>query len=425
MMILNILKLAWRNILRNKRRTFFTIVAVFFGIFAVVFARSFIRGITASAKEAIVKTQAGHVKIAHKEYLRLERMMPKEHLVDNLSTLREKIAAMPGVTNINPQIMFSVMLNHEDKNEGALVVGIEPGPANKCMELGRSIIKGEYLKGSGLELVIGDRLARKMGVDVGDELLLVTSDINYSTYALPFKISGISRTGFSLMDKRALYIPLAKAQEMLDCGDAAHFVQIFLDDENDSIAKVETIKKYMAKERGDHALDISPWQENDVLAGLLPFATGMWERILWLIMFITGLVILNTMLMTVMERYHEIGVMKALGLKRHEVILMVMTEAFLIGVVGSALGCLAGAALVSSLSESGLDMMAMVGQEAWDKMDMPVPMFGTILYPDLTTAIITNSFLFGVIMSLLAVIYPALKTAVMKPVDAFRSKLNL
>ena len=421
----NIFKFGWRNLLRNKRRTFFTILAISVGVMSLVFARSYIKGIVNTANKAMINTEIGHVKIAHKEYLRLDRIMPKEYLVRDLSSLRTGVEAIPGFVSMNARIKFHVLLNHGDMNEPAVAVGFDPEREDKNMELSKAIVKGSYFGTShrGLHLVIGKTLAEKMNAAVNDELLLVTTDINYSTYALPFKVIGIFDTGFGAMDKHLVYIPLPKAQEMLDCGDAAHEVLVFLKDPTQSWQACEKINSILSQKDPDHAIQVIPWQQDDLIR-LMPAAAGVWELIIGIIMFIVALVILNTMLMAVMERYHEIGVIKALGFKNREVFGMILAEAFYLGMIGSIIGGIVGGTLSALVEKTGIDFNQMTGG-MMEKIDIPVPFFGKIIYPDFTFAILIGSMVFGILVAMIAVLYPAFKSSKMLPVEAFRSELKV
>jgi putative ABC transport system permease protein len=421
----NIFKFGWRNLTRNKRRTFFTILAIAVGVLSLVFARSYIKGIINTANEAMIKTEIGHVKIAHKEYLRLDRIMPKEHLVRDLSALRTGLTAMPGIVSMNERIKFHVLLSHGDINEPAVAVGFEPEQEDKNMELSKTIVEGGYFGNShqGLDLIIGKKLAEKMKVTVNDELLLVTTDVNYSTYALPFKVIGIFDTGFGAMDKHLVYIPLPKAQEMLDCGDAAHEVLVFIKDPAKSWETCEKIEGILSPKDPDHSIQAIPWQKDDLIQ-FLPTVSGIWDIIIGVIMFIVALVILNTMLMAVMERYHEIGVIKALGFKNREIFGMILVEALYLGCIGAVIGGILGGTLSALVEKTGIDLNQMTGG-MMDKIDIPVPFLGKIIYPDFTLAILIGAMVFGILVALIAVLYPAFKSSKMLPVEAFRSELKI
>ena len=422
-MVMNLLKFAWRNIWRNKRRTFLTLTAIAVGVFSIVFAKSYIAGILSGASNTIVRTQIGHVRIAHGEYLRLERILPKEYLVDGTARLVQEISQLEGVDSVIRRIKFNVLLSHGNNTEAAVAMGINPEISDKFMELSKSIVEGEFLKESGLNLIIGKKLAEELKVAVGEELLLITTDINYSTYALPFKIAGIFETGYSTFDRHLLYIPLKKAQEMLDCGDSLHEILIYLDDPGKSFDISRNLKSILDDSQPGHGYRIIPWQKNEFIE-LMPLVDAIYNIILGIVMFIAGLVILNTMLMAVMERYHEIGVIKALGFKNRDVFIMVLMEAFYLGIIGAVVGGALGGALSAYVEKTGIDFAAF-SQGMMDKIDMPVPFYGRFIYPDFSFPILIGAMIFGIVVTLLAVLYPAFKSARMSPVEAFRTELKV
>ena len=168
---------------------------------------------------------------------------------------------------------------------------------------------------------------------------------------------------------------------------------------------------------------IIPWQKNDMIESM-PTMMAIFDVIIGIIMFIVALVILNTMLMAVMERYHEIGVIKALGFKNREVFSMILVEALYIGTIGSVIGGIFGGALSAYLEKTGIDVTQLTGG-LMEKIDLPVPYLGKVIYLDLTLSILVGSLIFGIFAALVAVLYPAIKSSRMQPVEAFRSELKV
>lgn len=421
----NMFKLAWRNIWRNKRRTIITFLAVTVGVMTLIFMQSYINGIMDNSTETMIKFDIGHIKIVHREYLRLKRIMPREYLVPELDRLEEMVSETPGVVMIDPRVRFNVLVSQGQNNDVAVAIGCDPALLDQNVKLSRRIVEGRYLEGSGLDIMVGRKLADKLNVGVNDELLLVATDINYSSYALPFRVVGIFETGYTYMDKYLLFMTLNQGQKMLDCGDSAHEVLLFVKDPDQAIQLSEEIRSRLKK--ADYAPDIQviPWQKDEILEELVPMMKNIWGGIMAIIMLIVGLVILNTMLMTVMERYHEIGVMKALGFKNREVFSMILTEAFYIGVMGAIIGAAIGAPLSAWVEKTGIDLTKMLGEGMLEKFDIPIPMFGTVIYPDFSISIMVGAVFFGILVALVAVLYPALKSLRMSPVEAFRSELKV
>lgn len=422
---LHIFKFGWKNIWRNKRRTTITLFAIAFGVMSIVFIKSYLLGLIDSSKQDMIKTRIGHIKIAHKKFLRLERIMPKEHMIPNLNQIQDDLSQLTGIEAACERIKFHVLLNRRDINEPAMAFGIDPGKADKTMDLSQAIVEGNYYDDSGLNLIIGKQLAKKLDITINDELLLVTTDINYSTYALPFRVAGIFHTGYVSMDKHMVFIPLKKASEMLDCGDRVHEILFFLKKPHQAVEFSEKIKTLLSGTDPGKSIKVIPWQTDDYIKSFIPFIEEMVGKVESIFFILVGLIILNTMLMAVMERYHEIGIIKALGFRNGEVRLLIFVEALFIGTIGSLIGGILGGSLAAVTEKTGIDIAKMVGEGVLENIEVPFALAGNLVYPDLTVEILIGSIIFGIIIALAAVLYPAVKSAKMSPVEAFHSELKV
>jgi putative ABC transport system permease protein len=383
-----------------------------------------------SSNAQMINFQVGHIRIAHQEFLRLERVMPGEYLVDvdRVNRVNEAISRVPNVEASFKRLKFNVLLNRQGINERGIAIGIDPLSADKGMKLSQTLTAGNYndFDANGQGLIIGIQLAKKLNVTINDEILLVANDINYSTYALPFKIVCIFQTGYAYMDNHILFIPLKKAGEMLDCGDAVHEILVFLKEPGKSEAAAETIQQAITdnKLNSPQPIQVIPWQKDEFVAGFMPYLEDLINNVLYILLILVTLVILNTMLMAVMERYHEIGVLKALGFKDKEVRVMIMVEALFMGLVGSAAGGIVGGTLAAISAKTGIDFSKGMGEELFNKMD-ELPVYVKVLYPEFSFSIIFSAILFGLVIALVASLYPAFKSSKMSPVEALRSELKV
>ena len=412
------IKLAWRNIWRNWRRTILTSLAVAFGMISIIFTYSYIAGVTESIYRSLIETELGHVKIASREFLRLERVMPRDQLVYNAQNIEAGISSLPGISTMTERIKFRLILSSEDKNEPSLGVGINPEQEKNLFDLRQHLIQGSYFQGSSAEMLIGDGLAQKLGVSVGDELLAVTTDINYSTYALTFTVAGIFKTGFSFMDKSFIYIPIEKAQEMLDCHGAVHEILLLLEDAEKATEISSEILAFLEENGLEDTLTAVPWQDNFFMT-YMPFASIAMGSILLVIMLIAALVILNTMLMAVVERTHEIGIIKSMGMRNGGVVGLIMVEATFISLLGVFIGGLIGSGLSLFAQSTGLDFTRMM-----EKMEFEFAFFSPIIYPKFTLGILLGAAVFCLVTTLVAALYPARKASRMEPVEALRTSMK-
>jgi len=412
------IKLAWRNIWRNWRRTILTSLAVAFGMISIIFTYSYIEGVTESIYRNLIETELGHVKIASREFLRLERVMPRDQLVYNAQNIEASISSLPGISTMTERIKFRLILSSEDKNEPSLGVGINPEQEKNLFDLRQHLIQGSYFQGSSAEMLIGDGLAQKLGVSVGDELLAVTTDINYSTYALTFTVAGIFKTGFSFMDKSFIYIPIEKAQEMLDCQGAVHEILLLLEDPEKATEISSEILIFLEENGLEDTLTAVPWQDNFFMT-YMPFANIAMGSILLIIMLIAALVILNTMLMAVVERTHEIGIIKSMGMRNGGVVGLIMVEATFISLLGVFIGGLIGSGLSLFAQSTGLDFTRMM-----EKMEFEFAFFSPIIYPKFTLGILLGAAVFCLVTTLVAALYPARKASRMEPVEALRTSMK-
>jgi putative ABC transport system permease protein len=413
-----LIKLAWRNIWRNWRRTVLSSLAVAFGMISIIFSNSYMKGMTESMYKSLIETELGHVKIVSKEFLRLDRIMPKEHLIYNTKDIETDISSLPGISAMTERIKFRLILSSEDENEPCLGIGINPKQETDFFDLRQYVIHGNYFQESAAEMLIGDGLAQKLGVGLGDELLAVTTDINYSTYALTFRVSGIIKTGFIFMDKNFFYIPIEKAQELLDCHGAAHEILLMLEDAEKAPAISSEIQAILKEKGLDDTHTAVPWQDNFFMA-YMPFASFIFGGILLIIMLIAALVILNTMLMAVLERTHEIGIIKSMGMRNRGVVALILVESTFIGFLGVFIGGLIGSGLTLLAQNTGLDFTKMM-----EKMEFEIALWSGVIYPKFTLGILLGAVVFGLVTTLVAAFYPARKASRMEPVEALRTSLK-
>jgi len=409
-----VFRIAFRNIFRNKRRSVLTGLSIAVAVMIAVYLWSLIVGIMDDLFDNMIRLTCGHVRILNTDYVKRERMMPLEANIPDYLAVEKIVAANPNVTLTVGRIKFGVLLEHQDENKPVIGVGIVPENESQISHLDQKIIQGRMIKSGQEEMNIGVILARELGLNLGDTLTVITQTAYGSISAMNLKIVGIFSFGVQSIDKITFYIPLDKAQPLLDLDNAVTEIFIYVKDKDNAPEVAKEIKasldqvypgKYTTK----------AWQDQEVLYFYMTIARNVYGFLYFLVLFLASFTILNTMFMAVLERTKEIGMMKALGMKNRQVMVVILLEAMLIGTIASFIGAVWGSGVAYYLATKGIDFTA-----TFEKM-------GTVNFPlsyvyraVFSWGIIFFGFCMGVLFSVVAAIPPALRAAKMEPTEALR-----
>ena len=307
-------------------------------------------------------------------------------------------------------------MEHKGENKLLLVTGIVPETESKISRLNQKMVEGRIIRSGYEEMNIGEKLARDMGLKVGDTLTIVTQTAYGSITAMNLKVVGIFNYGVPSIDRTTFYLPLDKAQELLDLNGAVTEIFILVKDMNEA--------PEVSKEIGTSLNQVYPgqftakaWQDVGILSVYMGLAKNVYASIYFLILFLASFTILNTMFMSVLERTKEIGMMKSLGMKNRQVMGVILLEALLIGFIASFIGAMWGAGIAYYLAVEGIDFSA-VFDAIKGTMNIPISYVYRALF---SWGIVFFGFCMGILFSVLAAIPPALRAAKMEPTEALRT----
>lgn len=403
-------KIALRNILRNKRRTALTGLSIMIAVMVAIYLWSLISGVVDGLFDNFIRLTSGHVRVLNSEYVKREKMMPLESNIPNYPEVQKIVEANPAVTLTSPRIKFGVLLDNEGNNKPTMGMGIEPAKAEKVFSLSKQIVKGRAIVLGREEINIGDKLARELGLKLGDTLTIVTQTAYGSIAAMNLKIVGIFSFSVPSFDGTIFFLPLDKAQELLDLEGAATEIFVLVKDPKHAPLVARELETKLGS---DYAA--VPWQDQGIMFFYMNLAKNMYGVIYFIILFLASFTILNTMFMSVLERTKEIGMMKSLGMKDRQVMGVILIEAMLIGVFASFIGMLLGSGIAYYLATEGLDFTHLF--EQMGEFNMPL---GYVYRAVFRWTIILFGFCMGVLFSVLAAIPPAIRASKMEPTEALR-----
>lgn len=401
-----ILKLAFRNFFRNTRRSIISGVSVALAITVIIFARSYIKGIIENISGNTIKLVSGHILITTEEYERRERMIPLEESIE-LSPEFYGLLESEEIDIVSGRIKFGVLLGEEDLSVPALGYAIDPEKERHIAGLDKRLQKGVYITTGERAALFGSELAKRLDVDVGDTITIITRTAYDSPTGINLVINGVFSTGLGGVDRSLFYIPLDVGQQLLDLEGEATEVVVLVHTPDKAIDIAREVQM-----RTD--LSVVPYQYNSLLRYINTFSI-IYSLFYLIVLLVACSAIANTMLMVVYERTREIGMLKALGLNTFSIINLLTVEAGIIGFVGSFVGALLGGVLSYWLKYQGFDI-SMVSSTS--SADMP---FGPIIYFSPTPFIIVSGFVFGLLVTVVVALLPISKVTRLQPAKALRS----
>jgi putative ABC transport system permease protein len=418
-----LIKMAFRNIFRFKRRTFITFSSISFGLALLIITITLMNGIDKQSISNIINCQTSHLKVFKKGYFDQREKLPMEMTIANPESIRELLKDIPGIKATESRILFAAGLIKGMDELPCLGVAIQPEIDPDLFKIKESLVQGTWLEPGEAKMVIGIDLAEDIGVKVGDivTVRMVTSSAeeDFSWNAVDFEVKGLYDSGNPAVDSARIIVPMTQALEGLSMESEVTEIVIRLESDSDSLIKRvqrEVEEKLVASKV---PLEVYTWKD---LAGVFLAISEMKTKrssfIVMIMLLIASMGIVNTMLMAVMERTREIGMMTAMGMKKSDIMWLFVFEGGFIGIIGSLLGCVLGGLGSWYLEVYGWSMDFM--GEAMKKMSTAFYPVKDVYYADLTFDVLLMTFILGTVISMAASFYPARKAAKLNPIDALR-----
>jgi ABC-type lipoprotein release transport system permease subunit len=404
-----LIKLAWRNIWKNKRRSLLTLAAVAFASLIAIA----MRGIQIGTFELNIKTVAelfpGYIQVQEKNYRDDPSLYNSFILNDSLDSI---LRGTSGVLSYSPRISADGLISFKENSRGVAIIGIEPGMEKNVTTFLNNIDRGKFFDSDTTrEIVLGSKLMDNLNAKIGDEIVLLAQAYDGTLGNQKYKIIGTVKLGVQELESAVIFMGLKSAQSLLSMGNRISVVAI----RSGNLQRLGEVKEVLTKKINNPDLAVLLWNEvNPAMDSQIQLSNDRGILFSGILMIIVAFGILNTMLMSVTERFKEFGVMLAIGMEQVKLTYVIMLECFFITILGAILGNIMGYALNYYLIIHPI----VFGGEMKKMYEMYH--FLPIAISSLRISIFYNVSLSVIIISLLSCIYPAYRVYKLEALKGIR-----
>ncbi len=404
-----LLKLAWRNIWRNKRRTYITAASILFAVLLASFMQSIQKGAWDKMENSLITSYFGYAQLHQEGYM-------EDQTIEKAFPFSPEIQELPknidGLNGFVPRLASFALASYGIQTKGVFVVGTDPKAENNLTRLADKVVQGSYLNGDENSALIVEGVAKTLKIGLGDTLVMISQGYHGVNAAGKFVIKGILHFPSPQLNKQFVFLPLGAAQSFYGAEGLVTRVSLDIAGKEQMPQAIQAVQKNVGEN-----YEVMDWQE------LLPALVEAREvdtagnfLVLLILYVIITFGIFGTVLMMTKEREYEFGVLVAIGMNRLKLGALVWMEIIMLGLFGAFLGILASLPVVGYFNNHPLDFSQMEGMsQAYEKFGFE-PIFPAAFEWQI---FLTHAVIVFLVTSVLA-IYPLLKIWKLKPVEAMR-----
>ena len=412
MNLITLIKIGWRNIWRNKKRSLVVILSIVLGLYGGLIIASLMITLNTQRMDTAINTYLADIQIHDKEY---SKEYSLSDTISNIHYLEEKLKTDPRIKSYSKRAVINGMLSNSTGSYGVNVIGIDPESEMKVTNVYKKIIEGDYFESKRSNtMVVGKKLADKLNLRLRSKVVIAFQDVNGDITSLLFRIEGVFKSGNGMFDDYNVFVKNSSIFSNISDLNSYHEIPILTNNGGVTTNSInESLKLDLRKI--NNTLDVKSWDE---IAVELAYANQMLSSFLYIFMLIvlSGLSfgIINTMLMAILERKKEIGMLMSIGMTKIYIFLMICFETVFLSLVAIPFGLLITYFTVDYFSVSGIDLSVVgSGLENFG--------VGTILYLKLPIEYYLNLSLLVILISSISSIFPAIRALKINPVEATKS----
>lgn len=398
-------KLAWKNILRNKRRSILSASAIFLAVIFVSAMLSLYEGMIKDMQDNIINHQLGNLNIKTKLYVENERILPLQFYIQNIDEKIEKLNQIPGVIAATPVTKIPSMTFLGDESYNVTTYGVD---FNTSRFFDSGILNEGKFPTNNKEVLISSKLAEEMDIRVNDTFTFLTKTAIGGSNALGVTVSGIYSSNDMDMNTLNFFISNEQLSTTLRMVNGSTEILVYTDS--------TVLPSEVEQALNDPTLAITDWRDNSLIGQLLDFVKVIYGFIEVIFLFFASTIILNTTMMSIIERKREIATLVALGYDSHWVRRLFLFETALLTFIASVLGSIVGGIFISILNKTGLDMVALGGESVSGFA------ISSYIYPTLPFMSFVYLIIVAILISTLTCFFPTKRVLKIEPAKALHDE---
>ena len=405
--------IAWRNLWRNKLRSAVIFMSIAVGIIGAVVTDGFMAGMTDQRADAAIANEVSNIQIHNPKYLLNQEI---KYTIPHSAEIIKKIHSIPAVTGVSLRLKVSAMAASANAGAGVNLYGVKPGDERKVSALHSHIIAGTYLSGDQrYPVVMGQKLSKKLNIGVGDKLIVTLTDTTGTITSGAFNIVGIYKTSNDIFDESHVFVKRADLAKLVgfpnNTGDE---IAILLNNNEQTQQVKSQLDQMLAPMVKQKSIVIQSWEEIEpLIKSMIDMMDYFSYLFLLIILAALAFAIINTMLMSVMERTREFGMLMALGMNKRKVFSMILTETVFLSIVGALVGLGVSILIVHHYATYGFDLSSVAS-------GMNYLGYSSKIFFRVNNEFYFTSMIMVVIIAMLSGISPAMKALKLQPATAIR-----
>ncbi len=402
-----IAKIAWKNIWRNRLRSLLVMLSIILGMWVGTFILAFIFGIVEQRINDAIGYEISHIQWHHPDF---QADNDPQYVIPNSADILAQLSHLETVKAVSGRTLAFGMVTAPTTSSGGKFIGIEPDKEQAVTQLPDWLVEGEYLnEESRNKVLIGKRLAKKLKVKLRSKIVLTFQDTAYNIVAGAFRVCGIYQATNSTIENSNLYVRQSDLDRLMETQGNVHEIAMLLN-------QSDQVDAFVANQGAVYPeLSIQSWKEiSPELAIMIDSLDQYMVILLVIILLALSFGIINTMLMAVLERVRELGVLMAIGMNKFRLFSMIFLETFFLVGLAAPLGLLLGYVTIAYLGSAGMDVSGLY-KEGYQAFGVQ-----PIIYPQLAGFYYFRILILVGITALIASVYPAYTALRLDPVQAIR-----